>query len=70
MTITSFEQLRPETVAALQEMMRLAAKQFFGYEGPLEITIHADRWSDQKQGETNPNVERIQKGRRSSAASG
>lgn len=33
----------PKTAAALIEMMQCAAKQLYGYEGPIEVEILPDR---------------------------
>lgn len=33
----------PKTAAALIEMMQVAAKQLYGYEGPIDVEILPDR---------------------------
>lgn len=33
----------PKTAAALIEMMQVAARQLYGYEGPIEVDILPDR---------------------------
>lgn len=47
MTATARAHCRPqvseETAAALTEMIRVAAKQLYGYEGPIEVEILPDR---------------------------